>query len=55
MVSGLEKASCGTFSLRKYALIVVKIEDFKVLIFFSYFCSKHRLCALVRTALPRQF
>ena len=29
-----------------------KTEKFqlKALIFFSYFCSKHRLCVLVRTA-----
>ena len=30
--------------------IFVKIENFQFLIFFSHFCSKHRLLVLVRTA-----
>ena len=33
----------------------LKIFRLKTLIFFSYFCSKHRLWVLVRTASQRRF
>ena len=40
---------------RKFHLQKLKIfRKKKTLIFFSYFCSKHRLWVLVRTASPRQ-
>ena len=44
--------------LFKYIEILLpKTESFqiKILIFFSFFCSKHRLWVLVRTASPRRF
>ena len=51
------------FSLRKHAYSNIlkisppKTESFQIknLIYFSYFCSKHRLWVLVRTASVRQF
>ena len=50
-------------TLRKQAysnilkILPPKNENFqiKLLIFFSYFCSKHRLWVLVRTASARRF
>ena len=47
-------------SLRKLAhainrfFFILKIENFQ-LFFFTYFCSKHRLWVLLRTALPSRF
>ena len=40
---------------RKFHHQKLKIFQIKILIFFSYFCSKHRLWVLVRTASPRRF
>ena len=57
--------SCGQedFSLRKHAysnilkISPTKTESFQIKKkrYFSYFCSKHRLWVLVRTASPRRF
>ena len=55
--------SCVYMSLRKHAYSnILKISppktksfQIKILILFSYFCSKHRLWVLVRTASARRF
>ena len=38
-----------------FKVLKMKIFNIKLLIFFSYFCSKHRLWIHVRTASARRF
>ena len=51
----ITKTYLYNFDPLKPHFYIVKIGFTGVNIFFFYFCSKLRLCVLVRTALPRRF